>query len=335
MTSKERILRTIEFNNPDQVPVDLWILPAAFMQYGEKLEAVLEQHPRDIISVVGPCENAADKRIFELGSFTDFWGCVWTNINAGIIGEIKGELLGDDDAVLAYEAPIEFLEQEWKAKEADLKERVAQARATDKFVIGGWVNPFERMQFLRGVENLYCDIALQSDELYKLRQVVWDFYKKYIDLWMEQDIDAIVIGDDWGSQKNLLINPEAWCEIFKPMYKDLMQRIQKAGKVVFVHSDGHIYDLYEHFIELGVKAINSQLWCMDMDKISENFAGRITFWGELSRQNTMPFGNPEEILQKANIIKDKFYRNGGVIGQCEVGREVPLENIEGALVAWN
>lgn len=335
MTGKERILNTINFTSPDRVAMDMWVLPAARMQYGQALETVLEENPRDIVSIVGPCETGAYKEVYELGSFTDFWGCTWTNINPGVIGEIKSELLGDDDALAVYESPIAFLHESWKREQADLTRRVADARATGKFVIGGWLNPFERMQFLRGVENLYCDIALESDELLRLRQIVWDFYKVYIDYWMQQDIDAIVVGDDWGSQKSLLINPDAWRAVFKPMYKDLMQRIQAAGKAVFVHSDGCIFDLYPEFIELGVKAINSQLWCMDMDKISEQFAGKITFWGELSRQNTMPFGTPDDVLRSAQIMKSKLYRNGGLIGQCEIGREVPMDNIRAALTCWN
>ena len=335
MTGRERVLRAVNFEGPDRVPVDLWILPAARMRHGAQLEQLLDCHPRDIISVVGPCETGADPEVYQEGTFVDFWGCTWTNINPGIVGEVKGEFLGEDEALAAYETPLSFLEASWAAERERLTRRVAEARATGNFVIGGWMNPYERMQFLRGVENLYCDIALESDELFRLRQIVWDFYRAYIDRWMEQDTDAIVIGDDWGSQRSLLISPEAWRKVFKPMYRDLIDRVRSAGKMVFVHSDGYIYDLYPEFIELGVKAINSQLWCMDLEQIAENFAGKITFWGELSRQNTMPFGTPEEIREKAALMRSKLYRNGGLIGECEVGREVPLENIQAALESWN
>ena len=49
----------------------------------------------------------------------------------------------------------------------------------------------------------------------------------------------------------------------------------------------------------------------------------------------MPFGTPEEIREKAALMRSKLYRNGGLIGECEVGREVPLENIQAALESWN
>lgn len=335
MTGKERVLKTLEFQSPDRIPVDLWILPSARNEYAAELEELLKKYPRDILSVAGPCETGYYPQIYENGTWTDFWGCEWTNCNRGVIGEVKGSLLADDAQVAAYKAPIEFLAESWEQDYEKTVQSVADARATGSFVIGGWANPFERMQFLRGVENLYCDIALESDEFYKLREIVWSFYKAYYDRWLKLDIDATVIGDDWGSQRALLINPELWRKLFRPMYADIMQRIQAAGKKVFVHSDGYIYDLYPEYIDLGVAAINSQLWCMDIEKIAENYAGKITFWGELSRQQTMPFGTPEEIREKASYLVRMLHKNGGLIGESEVGKDVPLANIEAVLCAWN
>ena len=65
MDSKERVLRTLEFNNPDRLPVDLWILPAARMEYGDKLEELLDSHERDIVSLVGPFDHGFTKEYYE------------------------------------------------------------------------------------------------------------------------------------------------------------------------------------------------------------------------------------------------------------------------------
>ena len=112
-------------------------------------------------------------------------------------------------------------------------------------------------------------------------------------------------------------------------------RAREAGKKVFFHSDGYILELYPEFIELGVDAINSQLWCMGVEKVAERFAGKITFWGEISRQQTLPFGTPEDIYAAAETMKKELFRNGGLIGQSEVGGDVSLENVEAVLTAWN
>ena len=340
MTGKERVLKTIYFENPDKIPVDLWILPAARIEYGEKLQQVLDENPRDIISVNGPGEISYDPQIYERGEFIDFWGCCWTNVNPGVIGEIKESLLGDDTVLKKYisaeDSPITRMKEMWDSGGALVSQKVAEARKTEKFLIGGWVNPFERMQFLRGVENLYCDIGLESEELYALRDFIWKFYRAYLQNWIAQDVDAIVFGDDWGSQRGLLIHPDKWRKLFKPMLAELMKIVQQAGKFVFVHSDGYIMDLYPEFIALGVKAINSQLWCMGVEQVSDLFAGKITFWGELSRQDVLPFGKPEDVERAAMLMKEKLFVNGGgLIGEFEISKDVPLINISTGLAAWN
>ena len=129
---------------------------------------------------------------------------------------------------------------------------------------------------------------------------------------------------------------DAWVKLFKPLYQELFDRIHAAGKKVFFHSDGYIFDLYPHFIEMGVDAINSQLWCMGVEKVAREFAGKITFWGEISRQNTLPHGTPEDVKQAARtMIQALRVNGGGLIGESEINRDVPLANVEAFYTAWD
>ena len=337
MTGKERILRTLEFNTPDRIPVDLWVLPAARMEYGEKLEELLDTHERDIVSLVGPFDHGFTKEYYEYGTFKDPWGSVWTNIQSGIIGEVKDPVFDGEEyeGIDTYQAPIKDFLKQWKDYRDNIEEQIKEIRKTGKFVIGGWISLFERLQYLRGTENLYCDIAVEEEDMFKLIDIVMGFQREYLKKWLEMVIDAVAFGDDWGSQRSLLISPEQWRKIFKPLYKELIDMIKASGKKVFFHSDGYIMDLYPEFIEMGVDAINSQLWCMGVENVAEKYAGKITFWGEISRQTTLPNGTPEEIQKCADTMKALLYKNGGLIGESEVNRDVPLENIKAVLEAWN
>ena len=84
--------------------------------------------------------------------------------------------------------------------------------------------------------------------------------------------------DDWGLQKGLLMNPALWVEIFKPLYKDFIDIAHKNNKKIFMHSDGYILDIIPHLIELGLDAVNSQVFCMGLENLKQ-FKGKITFWG--------------------------------------------------------
>lgn len=336
MDSRERVLRTLEFRGPDRIPRDVWVLPAARMAYGKKLEELGISERTDIVSLTGALDPAATPQYFEEGVFVDPWGCTWNNIQAGLMGEVKKPVFEEYDEIGRYQAPIPLFLKEWEAGLPALLAQIANARKRGKFIVGGWISLFERMQYLRGTENLYCDIALEEEDLFKLAEIVMEYQRIYTEKWLELDIDAMAFGDDWGSQISLLISPDQWRKIFKPLYQELIHAMKAAGKKVFFHSDGYILSLYPEFIEMGVDAINSQLWCMGVDAVAEKYAGKITFWGEISRQTTLPKGTPKEVAEAASSMKEHLFVNGGgLIGQSEINKDVPLDNIRALLNAWD
>lgn len=336
MDSRERVIRTLEFKHPDRLPVDLWTLPATFLRYGKEMDDLLEKYERDITMIMGPLDIPSDPRSYEIGTHTDDWGCVWNKLQAGMIGEVKKPVFDTFERITSYRPPVEKFKSEWQKYRPELNRKLSGFRSKGQFILGGWTSIFERMQFLRGTENLYCDLAEQSDELCKLAEIVMEYYREYLNAWLEADIDGTIFGDDWGSQRALLISPQLWKNFFKPLYRELFEMIKAKGKYIFFHSDGYIMDLYPEFIEMGVSAVNSQLWCMGVENVAAKFAGKITFWGEISRQNILPKGTPEEIkAAAAKMKKCLFVNGGGLIGQSETGKDVPLENIKTVLTCWN
>lgn len=326
----------MNFEGVDRLAKDIWILPAARIQHGGALEELVAAYDSDIAQMCAPFDHAYTPEYYQVGKYMDPWGSEWTNIQEGIIGEVKNPVFDEYEKMKGYISPKKQFIQEFDANRENLEKQIKVQRGRDKFVIGGWISLFERFQYLRGTEDLYCDIALEEDEMFDMFELTMDFMRTYVSKWLEMDIDAVAFGDDWGAQMALLISPASWEKLFKPLYKELIDLIKAAGKKVFFHSDGYIFDLYPQFIELGVDAINSQLWCMGVEKVAKDFAGKITFWGEISRQTTLPDGTEEEILAAGKKMKDLLFLNGGgLIGQGEINRDVPLENVRAFTQAWD
>lgn len=335
MTGKERTLKSLEFKGPDKIPLDIWILPGTYKKYENELKDLKTKYEPDIFTISGPFDHGFNPKYYEVGLFIDEWGSVWENVHGGILGEVKRPVLSNDDAFELFKSPIDQFILEWDIHKKSIESSIRLEHVNGKFVIGGWISLFERMQYLRGTEELYCDIALEEEKLFYLFDITMEFWHAYLDRWLETDVDGIALGDDWGSQISLLINPETWRRLFKPKYQELINRIKSSGKKCFFHSDGYILDIYEDFIEMGVDAINSQIWCMDVYAVAHIISGRITCWGEISRQSTLPYGKPEDIVNSVELMKKLFYKNGGLIGQSEINSDVPLENIESLFVSWN
>ena len=161
-----------------------------------------------------------------------------------------------------------------------------------------------------------------------------DFYCRYLTKLAQTDVDGLQIMDDWGSQQALLINPATWRELFRPIYRDYIDIAKKYGKKIFMHSDGYILDIIPDLIDLGLDALNSQIFCMGIDRLKQ-FRGKITFWGEMDRQNLLVRGTPQQIRAAVQSVYENLWNGGGCIAQCEFGPGANPENVMAVYAAWN
>lgn len=333
MNSRERVRRCIEFGRPDRVPRDTWLLPIASLEHGEAaVRDFLDRWPGDIARpVIAMPEVSAlvEGDPYGIGRHRDEWGCVFENIQAGVIGEVKTPQIDDWNKLDLLRPPAEALR-------IDADEVNRQCAASDKYMLAPCCpRPFERLQFLRGTENVYRDIARNASELKELLRRVHAFYCDELEAWARTDVDGLMIMDDWGMQERLLISPAKWRAIFKPLYAEYARIAHDAGKRIFMHSDGHIAAIYEDLIEIGIDAVNSQLFCMDIADIARRFKGRITFWGEIDRQQVLPSADVQLTRDAVRRVVEALWDPaGGVIAQFELGAGARLENAKAVYESW-
>lgn len=266
----------------------------------------------------------------QAGRYTDDWGSVWYLGEPGIIGEVK-------EPVLAHWSRLETFNPPWDLiRKRDLSYVNQLCDESDRFVLSDvTARPFERLQFLRGTENLFIDIAYGTAEVRTLLEMVHEYYLEDIRAWCESNVDAIFFMDDWGTNHSLLINPRTWRELFKPLYKEYCDLIHAAGKFAFFHTDGNTEAIYGDLIEVGIDAINSQLFCMDIEELAHKYKGKVTFWGEIDRQYALPFGTPEQVEDAVKRVRHALDDGaGGVIAQCEWGKDNSIENVRIVFEAW-
>jgi uroporphyrinogen decarboxylase len=349
VNSRERVYKTLRFDHPDRVPRDLWVVMATDMARTAEVDGILTRFPMDVVYCsaeggwnfqkkrnaglhffkYGPSARAQGIP-YQVGTYVDAWGVPFEVGEVGVFGEVKHPPLADWAALEHFSPPWEILDGgNWDDVNRFCDE-------TDRFVISNnGSNPFERIQFLRGTEQVFTDLAWGSPELLRLRDVVHEFCLKDIELWCKTNVDGVRFHDDWGAQNALLISPTMWREWFKPLYVDYCRLIHDAGKFAFFHTDGNVAAILPDLIEIGVDAINSQLFCMDIEELGRRYKGAITFWGEIDRQWALPFGRPEDVRQAVRRVRRALDPgNGGVIAQLQFGKFDPFETIVAAFEAW-
>ena len=189
----------------------------------------------------------------------------------------------------------------------------------------------EKFQLLRGIENSLADMAGDIDGSRK----ILDFILRKNIVMLENivnvnGLDGILLGSDWGSQRGMLISPDCWREMIKPGEQAEYNLIKNAGKDVWVHSCGDITPIIPDLVEMGVDVLNPvQPECMDIYALKNNYGDKLTFWGGISTQQTLPNGTPQEVKEETRRVIGYMAKNGGYIvaPAQEIQIDVPLENV--------
>ncbi len=332
MNGRERVKAALTFSYPDRVPRDLWTLP--YIPYARKndLDAILTEFPMDFSSAgaIYPEDLPRMPTTPLPGYYRDEWGSGWLVAEAGVVGEVKEPALPDWSRLTRFKPPYAVLRQR------DLSQVDLTCANSERFILSECTaRLFERMQFLRGSQSLFFDLAYGPAELLRLLELVHEYYLEDIRGWCATAVDAITFMDDWGTNHHLLINPRTWRELFKPRYKEYVDLAHQAGKFIFFHSDGCIEALYGDLVEIGIDAVNSQLFTMNIEELGRLYRGKITFWGEIDRQHTLPFGAPDEVRRAVQRVRAALDTGrGGVIAQCEFGKLDPRDNIASVYRTW-
>lgn len=336
-TPREIVQRALTFQYPERLPQQLWYLPWIDLKQPEEAERLRSAFPSDIVFAPAPYEPSprAKGDLHMPGVSYDEWGCRFDNLQEGIIGEVRDPILTDLEEARDYQPPYEILPSDWDAARRQVNEFCA---GTDRFVLPGSVQrPWERYQFLRGTMEAFCDFADPEEAgILELLEKIHQYYLRELEFWVSTDVDGIFFIDDWGSQQSLLISPDSWRQHFRPLYAEYARLARDHGKFVFMHSDGEISAIYPDLIELGVNALNSQLFVMDIEELGRRHRGQITFWGEIDRQQILIQKDPEKVREAVRRVARNLYDpSGGIIIQCEITPGMITSHADIVIEEWN
>ena len=330
MTSRERVHRAVFFKKPDRIPLQHGVLPAALLRHGQALCDLLEEYPSDVHSGTWTVPSPDKLHVsYRRAGGTDEWGCTWANHVDGILGQVVGHPLADWSRFKGYKFPAHTSPEQIEA----FQKRLTAKHETH--VLGGDFNLFERMQWLRGYEQVLIDIATGTPEAYELRDALTEWAAEEFRTWVTTESDGISLSDDWGTQTALMIRPDQWRRFFFPSYRLFCEIAHQAGKVVHFHSDGMVWEIMQDLIDAGVDVLNVQQHMIGLERIADRFAGRVCFRTDLDRQYILPRGTPDEVRQHVRqTIEALGSPNGGLIGHGEIGPDVPLRNARAMFQAF-
>jgi uroporphyrinogen decarboxylase len=266
-------------------------------------------------------------------TYVDEWGITWKSVaydtpfGRGHYTEMVGHPLADDAAFETYRPP--------DASRPELyveAERVMREFQGEYWIVGVTVTTiFETAWALRGLERTLTDLVENPEIADRLLDIPFRYHLEAARRLTEMGVDMIWTGDDVGAQGALVMSPRMWRRFLRPRMAEFIATIKGINprlKVAY-HSDGYIEPLIEDLVEIGVDVLNPvQPRSMDPAALKRRYGDRLSFWGTIDEQRTLPFGTPDDVEREVRERVGSVGRGGGlIIGPTHhVQLDTPMEN---------
>ena len=328
---KERIVAAINHEKLDKLPVQInytrrmgELLADHFGVHAAELPIFFDNHIRS----AEPNERIRIDRT-EMVEY-DIFGVGWDLKSEGFL--IAHYPLEDMSAYSGYRFP----DPQDPALLQDAA-RVIKTHGQEYFINGGQgFCLFERAWTLRGFSNFLTDLVLNQDFAEELLDRITDYQVQVARRFVALGVDGGHTGDDFGQQKGLLISPAMWRKFIKPRLAKIWAVYRDAGLYVTHHSCGDVREILDDMIEIGLNVLNPvQPQAMPIADLAERYGKSLCFYGGISTQETLPFGEPDAVRAEVSRAVDVLGRHGGYIisPSHEMTSDIPMGNVQAMLEA--
>jgi uroporphyrinogen decarboxylase len=353
MTSRERLLKTLDHEIPDRVPIDLGgnqtgIHRRAYERLARHLGLDEGIEIMDAVQQLArPSEKVlerfhVDTRYIAAGAASDWKGGV---VRASRGGRLWHDLTDEfgvrwsmpDDQMLYMDISLHPLatatiadlrDYPWPRGDdpgrfAGLRDRALELRKETPYAVVSGISGvvYETCWYLRGLEQWFCDLMLEPAFCGALLDAVLKYWLDWFRVFLDEVgdlVDVIMIGDDLAGQDGPLFSPAVYRELVKPRQKRLVQYIRSRTRAkIWYHSCGGCREYIPDLLDNGIHILNpvqTSARNMDPTELKEHFGRRLVFWGGgCDAQHVLSRGGPEEVAEDVRRNLAAFKPGGGYV----------------------
>ncbi len=369
MTSRERVLAAINHEKPDRVPIVIGVsnatgikmkpyqgikaiagiqAPDNYMYDWPELgtaeidEATMQRLHSDVRGVrdAHPLETLRRNQEREPHSpFIGSWGS--GQLEVGPDEWFPGvHPLSEATAIEEIEAYPGWPDMSDPTRIAHVKQTARRLAEQNEYAIMAtpWLLfPFERAFAMQGMDVFLLNLALHPEFASALLHKISEVCKSLMGPFLEElgdKVDIIKIGDDLGTQESLMISPDMYREILKPLHADYIGFIkERTSAKVFFHTDGDVFPLIDDFIEIGVDILNpiqtSAGKMSDLEGLKHRYGKNIVLCGGIDTHRILNHGTPQAVRDEVRRVMHILGQGGGYLlaSVHTIMNDVPAENV--------
>ena len=331
MTPRERQLATIRHEATDRISVDaigIENVPQVAQYLHIPEEAVLDRLGLDGRQVAA-WTYLGEKPPAEAGAAVSEWGtAAWDDYglahhyplaSAATVADIEGYRWWPDAARYNYD-------------EAAVLARQSAGRYATRGPY--WKPIFCQVCGLMGMEEAMVKMATEpamfQAAVQKVSDHVYEYSRRLLDACGDA-LDIYSLGDDFATQRGLMISPDQWRTHLKPHYARLFAQAKARGKPVWFHSCGDITSVLPDLIDIGMdvwETVQLHALPISAEALKREYGKYITFFGGVNTQR-LPFATPDEVRAEVTHCIRVLGEGGGYIcgPDHHIKPDVPPANV--------
>jgi len=353
LTARERVLRAINLELPDRVPIDLGgnqtgIHKNAYRSLIAHLGLKEEVRILDAVQQLAVPSEAVlerlrvDTRYIRAGA-AESWkgGIVQTHRDGKLWHDLTDEFgirwsMPDDTPYymdislhpLANATFADVKNHPWPKGDdptrfTGLRERTLTLKKETPYAVVSGISGvvYEFCWYMRGLEQWFCDLMTQPEFCEAMLEQTLKFWLDWFRLFLDEVgdvVDVIMIGDDIAGQSGPLFQPEIYRRLVKPRHKRLVQYIRsRTNARVWYHTCGSCMDFIPDLLDNGIHILNPvQISARNMNpvELKRRFGSELAFWGGgCDTQRVLSRGTPAEVAANVRENVQAFMPGGGYV----------------------
>ena len=307
MNGKERTLMTIRHEEPDRVPLEVWLYREDMQQRViEKFGSMDEFYQKlniDVFVANTPPPNKHNPDFLE-------------EKMTMTLEQISDEDFTDPDDPSIYVELREMLDKYGK----------------EKCIMAHTWGVLEGTYSFAGIEEVLIQLATRSPLVAKVFQKCQSFSQRVAQNVVDMGVDILHLTCDVGANDALLLSPDSWREQVAPFDVNILTPAKQRQIPCSLHTCGYFRPLVDDFIKMGVDVIHpfQQSAGMVLADAKKNWGDQITIRGGLDLRYYLPRAPENELIDhvKNNMLTCK--PGGGFIFNSEhnVQPDTTLDRVE-------
>jgi uroporphyrinogen decarboxylase len=167
--------------------------------------------------------------------------------------------------------------------------------------------------------------------LAKIEEFILGFCERMIAA-AQVESEIFWFGDDFASQKGMLLSPELWRRYVKPIYRKVFSLAKSRGMKIWFHSCGTFRHVFPDLIDIGMdiwETAQVHVPGNEPEILKREYGKYITFYGAINSQATLPHGTPQQVRDEVRQRIRVLGKEGGYICSSDhsILPDVPFENV--------